>query len=243
MSIAKLTIFIVCTIFTLTGTAQDTFDYDKDFKKLLNESTKSNSQYNYDHLLRRFLINDTTLTNYELLALQIGHTKTADYKPYNDIEIERAIYDLNASRKNRAALELSNSLQRRNPLSLMMNLEKSYAFHKLGESDSAEVYYERYLQLVHSNLWSGNGDSKPYFVLGPIDGQIIIERYWQGVIPLMGSGEDDNGNFLDILTMKDKETEEEKTIYFIIQHATDTMFSEEDMDKMEQYIKDEKKKK
>ena len=59
----------------------------------------------------------------------------------------------------------------------------------------------------------------------------------------MGSGEDDNGNFLDILTMKDKETEEEKTIYFIIQHATDTMFSEEDMDKMEQYIKDEKKKK
>ena len=59
----------------------------------------------------------------------------------------------------------------------------------------------------------------------------------------MGSGEDENGNFLDILTMKDKETEEEKTLYFIIQHATNTMFSEEDMEKMEQYFEDEKKKK
>jgi hypothetical protein len=59
----------------------------------------------------------------------------------------------------------------------------------------------------------------------------------------MGSGEDDNGNFLDILTMKDKETEEEKTIYFIIQHATDTMFSEEDEKKMKEYHKNSKKKK
>jgi hypothetical protein len=183
------------------------------------------------------------LTNYELIALQVGHTQTADYKPYNDIEIERAIYDLNASGKNRAALELSNSLQKRNPLSLMMNLEKSYALHKLGKADSSGVYYERYLKLLRSDLWSGNGDSSPYFVLGPIDGQIIIERFWQGEIPLMGSGEDDNGNFLDILTMKDKETEEEKTIYFIIQHATDTMFSEEDEKKMKEYHKNSKKKK
>jgi hypothetical protein len=235
-----LLIFIVSTLFAI---GQDSFTYDKDYKRIVNDSKKPKSDLNYNKLLKRFLENDTSLTNYELIALQIGHTQTADYEPYEDIEIERAIYDLNASGKNRAALELSNSLQRRNPLSLMMNLEKSYAFHKLEQPDSSGVYYQRYLQLVHSDLWSGNGEDIPYFVLGPIDGQIIIKRYWQGEITSMGSGGDDNGNFLDILTMKDNESEEEKTIYFIIQHATDSMFSEEDEQKMEEYHKQSKKKK
>ena len=180
MKAFKIGLLLIFTLSTFFAIGQDSFDYDKDFKRIVKDSKKPNSDINYDKLLKRFLENDTSLTNYELIALQVGHTQTPDYKPYNDIEIERAIYDLNASSKNRAALELSNSLQRRNPLSLMLNLEKSYAFHKLGQSDSAGVYYERYLQLIHSSLWSGNGESKPYFVLGPIDGQIIIERYWQG---------------------------------------------------------------
>lgn len=224
---------MICTVTTLSVGAQDSFDYDKDFKKLLKKSEKSSSDLNYNKLLSRFLANDTSLTNYEMIALQIGHTQTEDYKPYNDIEIERAIYELNASGRNRAAIELSNSFQRRNPLSLMMNLEKSYAFHKLEQVDSAGIYFQRYLQLIQSVLWSGNGTDKPYFVLGPIDGQIIIERYWQGDITLMGSGEDKNENFLDILTMKDKDTGEENDINFIIEHASETMFKEGDLKKKE----------
>lgn len=241
MNIVKQTIFILFSFLTLTVSGQKSFEYDKDFKKLIKKSTNPKSEFNYDLLLKRFLNNDTTLTNYELIALQVGHTLTEEYKPYNDIEIERAIYDLNAAGKNRAAIELSNSIQRRNPLSLMMNLEKSYAFHKLGQSDSSGVYYQRYLQLVRSILWSGDGDDKPYFVLGPIDGQIIIKRYWQNEITLMGSGEDDNENFLDILTMKDEETEEKKTIYFIIEHATNTMFSEDEIEEIENDFKKKEK--
>lgn len=224
MKTFKFGLLLLFSASSFFAIGQDDFNYEMDFKRIAKQSEKSKSDLNYSKLLKRFIENDTTMTNYELIALQIGHTQTMEYDPYSDIEIERAIYDLNASGKNRAALELSNSYQRRNPLSLMLNLEKSYAFHKLGQSDSTNVYYERYLQLIRSVIWSGDGDSKPYFVLGPIDGQIIIERYWQGEITLMGSSEDDDGNFLDMLTMKDKDTEEEIKIYFNIEHATKTMF-------------------
>lgn len=58
----------------------------------------------------------------------------------------------------------------------------------------------------------------PYFVLGPRDGQILIKYVWGNSIGMMGSGEDVNGYFCDILSMNLKDGE--KQLYFNIDHAT-----------------------
>lgn len=54
----------------------------------------------------------------------------------------------------------------------------------------------------------------------------------------MGSGRDKNGNFLDMLEAIYKDSTSEK-LYFIIQHATNKMFSEEELKMFDR--KDKKK--
>jgi hypothetical protein len=210
---------------TITLNAQGQLNYQKDFSKILKESKKTNSPINFNLLLNRFLDNDSTLENSDLIALQIGYTSSPNYNPYRELEIERGIFQLNHSSKYRASLELANSFQKRNPISLMLNLEKSYSLHKLGMIDSSQIYYSRFRKLCESILSSGDGtNSSPYFVLGPIDGQIIIERYWGNIITELGTGQDKYQNLLDVLTMEDKETKKVTTFYFLIEHATETMF-------------------
>lgn len=73
--------------------------------------------------------------------------------------------------------------------------------------------------IVDAILWSGTGsNTHSYFVLSPIDGQTIISYIFGENIGTMGSGDDSNGYFLDMLDME-KEGQETKTLYFNIDHA------------------------
>lgn len=220
----RLMLMILMSVIYTSVLAQQKFNYKKDFPKISKESTKKDSRYNYSQLLNAFLHNDSNLSEFDVLALLIGYTKNANYSPYVDIEIEGGIYDLNASGKNRAALELSNSFQKRNPVSLMMNLEKSYAFHKLGYADSSKIYYERYEMLIQAILFSGNGDDIPYFVLGPSDGQTFIKRYLGGTVTTMGSSFDKDDHHIDVLGMKAKRTGKESVLRFNVNHASEKAF-------------------
>jgi hypothetical protein len=77
--------------------------------------------------------------------------------------------------------------------------------------------------------FSGNGKSKetPIYSLGPADGQDYIYKYLGATIGSMGSGYDNNGNFIDILEAKFSDGKA-VTYYFIIQHATDLMFKKDE---------------
>jgi hypothetical protein len=57
--------------------------------------------------------------------------------------------------------------------------------------------------------------------VGPADGQDFIIKYMEGEIGSMGSGRDNYGNFLDILTLKSKESQKSShNMYFAIQPAS-----------------------
>lgn len=215
---------LICLLLTaISANAQSVFDYATDYPKIVAQSSDPKSTNYYSALLKRFVSDDPTLTNDELLALQIGHTRQPAYHPYADIDVERGLYDLNVKGHFTAALELADSYQRRNPLSIMLNLEKSYAFHETGQADSMNIYLGRYERLIKALLASGDGNKRPYFVLSPIDGQVLITRFWQGELGAMGSGFDKKGNMLDILNMVDKENGKPKVYLFNIQHARVTM--------------------
>jgi len=219
----KIYLLLYGLTLTLAAHAQSGFDYATDFPKIAAQTAKPQSPVYYPTLLKRFLANDQTLSAQELLALQIGHTCLPTYRPYLDIAIERQLYDLNDKKDFAAALQAANIYQQRNPLSLMLNLEKSYALSKTGQADSSSLYLGRYKQLMGALLASGDGTKKPYFVLSPIDGQLLITRFWGGELGIMGSGRDKKGNMLDMLDMRDGKTGTTKTYLFHIQHATATM--------------------
>ena len=74
------------------------FDYSKDYDSILKMTKDNTNKLYYNDLLERFQKADSTLTNFELVALQIGYTDNPKYYPYQDIEIEREIWSLNEKR-------------------------------------------------------------------------------------------------------------------------------------------------
>lgn len=242
-----ITIVLLFVIMSIFG--QETFNYNKDFKLILAKTKDKADRLSYDKLLIRFKSNDTALTDYEALALLIGFTNMPAYKPYSDLGIERAIYDLNGEGKYKAALSLADSFLRTHPLSEKALFEKAYSYHKLSNEDSAKYYVYQGQKIFSAMYFSGNGQSPdtPTFALGPADGQDYIRKFVGASIGIMGSGRDKDGNFLDILEAKPKGTTKSVNLYFIIQHATAKMFEgtelEEELKVSEEKKKSKKKKK
>ncbi len=220
---------------------QTTFNYKEDFQKVLAKTKDQNDNLSYDKLLKRFSVNDTTLTDFEVLALLIGFTDKPDYKPYDDLSTEREIYQLNGEKKYKEGLELGQKFIKTHPLSVKTLFEIAYSYHKLNQEDSVNNYVYQGQKIFNAMYFSGDGKTKetPTFALGPADGQDYIYKFVGADIGAMGSGRDKDGNFIDILEAK-FEDGKILNLNFIIQHATDKMFGGKSI---EEELKGEKKKK
>jgi hypothetical protein len=206
------------------------FDYHRDYRFYLNESANPESDYFYDILLKRFLKEDITLKNHELIALMIGFTENQNYYPYKNVDFEREIMKLVRDKEYKKALSKSRKLLDTNPLNFTALIEEGFTLMKIKKD---KKYYPSTCSrmLVNAVLWSGDGSIEhPYFVLSPIDGQTIIRYIFGNRIGLMGSGDDQNGYFLDILEMI-KENDESETLYFILEHAVQKSELKKQIDK------------
>ena len=72
--------FLCLCFASLTFGQKLEFDYHKDFGRILEESRDEKSDLNYDKLLKRFNRCDTTLTDFETLALLIGFTANKHFQ-------------------------------------------------------------------------------------------------------------------------------------------------------------------
>lgn len=217
----------------ISSYSQYKFNYNNDFQQILKRTKNVKDSLYYENLLKRFNKNDTTLTDYEVLALLIGFTDKKEYKPYQDIEVEREIYKLNGANKYKSALEKGTNFIGNHPLSIKALIELSYAHYKMNNLDSAEYYVHKGQKIFQAMYFSGDGLSpeNPTFALGPADGQDFIYKFAGATIGTMGSGKDKNGNFLDILEAK-FDNGNKANFYFIIEHAVKKMFSLEEIETM-----------
>jgi hypothetical protein len=237
----KIGITLLLFMVTIVVTGQTRFNYQKDFQKILAKTKDPKDSLFYDTQLKRFQSNDTTLTPFEVLALLIGYTAKPEYQPYQDIEIEREIYNLNGEKKYEEGLKAGKKFLSSHPLSLKVLFEMGYSFHKLEKKDSANYYVYQGQRILKAMFFSGNGKTPetPIFALSPADGQDFIHKFVGKKIGSMGSGSDKWGNFLDILEVQMDDTKTLK-LYFIIQHATEKMFDEKSIE--EELQKQSKKK-
>lgn len=218
----KKNIFLLAIIFSLCSYGQNSFDYKRDYYTILKKTQIPDDSLNFDALKNRFIKNDTTLTDYEVLVLLIGFTSKSEYKPYTDLKIETDIYDLNGKRKYKKALNLADRFLIEHPLSQRALIEKSYALHKLGFDEEAKKYSDQFFKIMKAMAYSGNGDlNRPIFALSPNDGQNFIIKFLHLGIGKMASGNDLAGSFSDILeAIKDGKPQK---LYFNIQHAIKKM--------------------
>ncbi len=213
---------IVCILLFVGKGLTQNFDYHTEFKSLLEKSKDKNNEYYYPKLLERFNSNDSTLTDKEMIALQIGVTNEKNYKPYETMSQEQEILELVSDKSYEKAIKKCDELLKDNPLNFVALMEKSFCSMKLDRPD-ALIQKEKFMRVVSSIFWSGDGTIEhPIFVLGPTDGQFLIRYILGDDIGIMGSGRDKNGYFLDILEMT--HGDQSKDMHFIINHATKTMF-------------------
>jgi hypothetical protein len=235
----KIILILFFALVTLGSFAQNSFNYSSDFKKVLARTKDPENILSYDKLFKRYWANDTTLQDFEVLALMIGFTDKPQYKPYQDISIEREIYKLNGEGKFKESLDSGLKFINTHPLCVKTLFEIAYSYHKIGKEDSVQFYIYKGRRIFKAMLFSGLGKDPetPTFALGPADGQDYIRKFVGAGIGTMGSGRDKEGNFLDILEAKFDDGTSMK-LYFIIEHATEKMFSEEDKKRMEEAFKE-----
>ena len=190
---------------------------------MLTQTKDSNNSIYYGKLLSRFQANDTSLSKYETLALLIGFTAQPDYKPYDDIDIEKAIFILNDNGNYEDALAEANAYLSTHPVSLRILKEKSYTLHQLKKADSAVYYMDLVHTIMSAMLFSGNGKipERPIFALGLTDGERFIENIGM-TVGSRATGENKAGNYMEIVDAVSDEGAHQN-MFFVIQHARNSV--------------------
>ena len=237
----------IITLLLLTGTTsyeQAPFDYKRDFKPFLEQSQDKSSPLYYQKLLIRFLDNDSTLSNAETLALMIGFTEDPHYKPFEDMELEKEVFDLNEEGSVDEALVKAKKYLQTHPLSLRVLKEASFCYHTLKREDSANYYMDLVDKVMNAMTYSGNGKKpeSPIFSLGLADGEYFIPNIG---LKVLNRDTDWNSNnlFMEIVDAS-KSGDDHINYYFVIQHAKDKIDDDKVNDTPEKKKKkDDKKKK
>ena len=213
----RQTFLLLITIISINVISAQNFDYQTDFKKLVEQSKDSLSPNNYEKLKLEFIKNGENFTNEKVIALMAGQTASKFYDAYGHIDNERSYQ--NAVRfPADTTYKYAKYYMSVNPISLSFNYGLWKTYEKDNDKNNAEKFKQRFNLLVKSVLTTGDGtNEKPYFVISPIDGQVIIRLYYGKEIGMMGSGEDTHGNFVDILEMVDGDNS--KSLNFVIDHA------------------------
>jgi len=197
------------------------FSYSNDYAAIKKRSIDKKDDIYYPKLLKRFNVDDSTLTNYQVLCLLIGFTNDPNYHPQYDLMVEANIYHLNGIKEYSKALALADSFLVTHPVNQGTLIEISYSYYKLGNQQQAVRYTSKFYKIMKAMEYSGDGKSAEtaIFSLGPADGQNYIKKYLGNRIGTMGSGRDKNNYFIDILESVSEDGKNRSTMYFNINHA------------------------
>ncbi len=213
----RLVLLILFFSATVCSSFSQNFTYSKDFPKLFLESESKESPFFYPTLKARFLKEGEKFSKEEMLALLVGQTAQKSYNAYGMVGLERSFLEAEQFPAD-TILKYGEMVLELNPVSLSLNFGLWKTYQKIKDPSKADVFKKRFELLCETILYSGDGTkNRPYFVISPIDGMVIITKYMGNEITTMGSGENDEGYFLDILGSKN--STEEKTLHFVIDHG------------------------
>ena len=215
------------TAYQQTAVTPVPFDYQRDFKMILEKTKDKTSDLAYHKLLTRFLNKDSAISRAETLALMIGFTEDPHFKPFKDMETEKEIFDLNESASYEESLDESKIYLQTHPLSLRVLKERSYSYHQLKKADSAKYFMDLVDKIMGAMIYSGKGKTPetPIFSLGLADGEYFIPNVGMS----MGKKStmwNKHKHFVEVIDgMNDMG--EHINYYFVIQHAKEKIDDDE----------------
>lgn len=195
------------------------FVYYRDFQKIRDSSKIDSSRFCYNKLLPKFLSNDTTLTNEEMLALMIGYTDKPEFKPLEDMAKEKEIFELVQTSQFTEAIEQSVSFLSSHPFDLTVLHQITIAYNNLRIKDSAEYYMKQHMKIMDAMIYSGTGETPEtaIFSLGLADGEKFMSNI-DYLIEKKDTEWDKKDNFMEVIQAADTKAVS-KIFYFVIEHA------------------------
>ena len=148
-----------------------------DLEAIQAASVDEHSQFYYPTLMRKFLRNDTTMTNVEYQYLYYGTLFQEDYdpyrKPYRPDELEAIApllqkSDLTRSERQRV-LDYSVQAVDDNPVNLRQINNRIYAYEKRGDVNLAKIWQNKlnHLLLVIAASGTGADHDNAWIVVSP----------------------------------------------------------------------------
>jgi hypothetical protein len=130
-----------------------------DFEKWTHLVNDSSSHYRYASLLPRFLQDDSTLSDDDLVLLCHGYTLLPGYAPLAQSMSEDSLYKMNNANAYSSTLASGSAYLTTNPVSIRGHLAMVVASRELGRSEDFRRYQFRLIRLVRAVLSTGSGKS------------------------------------------------------------------------------------
>jgi uncharacterized protein DUF4919 len=172
------------------------FNYHTDFPKILAQTTDSTGPLYYDKLFVRFRVNDTTLTDFEVLALLIGFTARPAYTPYNPEEFR--IHQLDVYQHAEAVRALADSLLLRQPFNTTALWYRALALNRMKQHHAADRARWKFDRIMRAMAGTGDGLTPETAIFTLDMGFDYLTYYLGGSSPSIGTVTNQFGDYVDI---------------------------------------------
>lgn len=206
--------FLIILLFCLSmGAFAQTFAFDMDEIK---KEAKSN---NYDKLFKRYLKNDTTITQSEYIILYYGQPFQPGFKPnvhHDSVDALNAYMNANMESIDfKKVIGYTELILRDFPFNMDHIYVTGVAYERTGDAVQAAQWFYKYEKLVRTILYSGDGRSEEsaYVVTKIADEYAIVNA-----LELQSKGQalkSKNKKFYDVISVTENNYGIEK-VYFNI---------------------------
>lgn len=124
----------------------------------------------YDKLLKRFVDNDTTLTDEEMNVVYYGAVFQKNYNPYSTHKKEKKFFNYYNNTKFKKALRIGEKILKKEPLNFKIVFKLLACAYALKDEKKIEKYGFYYAKILNTILSSGDGLSpETAFVVIDVD--------------------------------------------------------------------------
>jgi len=130
-----------------------------DFTDIKSKTQDSTSIYYYPFLVKRFQVNDTTLSMLDMKYIYYGNVYYASYNPYDGSENEEKFNELYKEKKYSEAVVYGLAAFKENPVNARLLYNMIVCYDKIEDRVTAQKYANRYFALLDAIYASGDGKS------------------------------------------------------------------------------------
>jgi hypothetical protein len=123
------------------------------------------NEFFHDSIKKRLVKADTTLTPEHMLAYTYYIQQTAPFNPKDLDEKAESMYQLNEKGEYQDALRKGYEILVDSPNNITALKEMGYAFKRLGQNDSVQIYFVLMVKAIEGAKLSGDGGAKSPYVL------------------------------------------------------------------------------